>query len=49
MSDGGKGSKQRPCSNKEEFEHNWDAIFGKKEPIKDEVLPEDEPKDTCLL
>jgi len=33
MSDGGKGDKRRPYSpgNKEQFESNWDAIFGKKQ------------------
>ena len=33
---GGKGSKQRP-TDKNKFDANWDAIFGKKE--KDEQLP----------
>lgn len=28
---GGKGSKQRPISNREQFESNWDLIFGKKD------------------
>jgi|GEM_PF-2088047 len=31
MRDGGKGDKQRPLSvPKEQFENNWDAIFGNK-------------------
>ena len=32
-SDGGKGDKRRPYSpgNKEQFESNWDLIFGKKQ------------------
>jgi hypothetical protein len=31
MSDGGKGSAPRPFSvPKEEFNNNWEAIFGKK-------------------
>lgn len=31
MSDGGKGSKQRPSAvASEEFASNWDKIFGKK-------------------
>lgn len=29
MSDGGKGSKQRP-TDKEKFDEGWDRIFGKK-------------------
>ena len=28
MSDGGKGSAQRPVANRKQFEENWDAIFG---------------------
>ena len=28
MSDGGKGSMQRPIANRKTFEENWDAIFG---------------------
>ena len=27
MSDGGKGSVQRPIANRKSFEENWDAIF----------------------
>lgn len=31
MSDGGKGSRQRPLSvDPKTFENNWDLIFGKK-------------------
>lgn len=26
-----KGSKQRPIANKQQFDDNWDKIFGKKE------------------
>lgn len=29
MSDGGKGSVQRPITNRKTFEENWDAIFNK--------------------
>ena len=29
MSDGGKGSAQRPIANRKTFEENWDAIFNK--------------------
>ena len=32
---GGKGSKPRPIFDRKKFEDNWDAIFGKKEPIKE--------------
>jgi len=28
MRDGGKGHKPRPISNKEQFENNWEKIFG---------------------
>jgi hypothetical protein len=28
---GGKGSKARPISNREQFESNWDRIFGMKD------------------
>lgn len=35
MSDGGKGSSPRPYSvPKEQFDNNWEAIFGKKEKKK---------------
>ena len=27
MGDGGKGSAQRPITNRKTFEENWDAIF----------------------
>ena len=27
---GGKGSSPRPINNREQFESNWDLIFGKK-------------------
>ena len=27
---GGKGSKPRPIKNQEQFEENWDKIFGRK-------------------
>ena len=30
--DGGKGSAPRPIPNREQFNNNWDAIFGKKKP-----------------
>lgn len=32
---GGKGSAQRP-TNKQKFDQNWDLIFGKKLPEKQE-------------
>ncbi len=31
MSDGGKGSKQRP-TDQDAYSKNWDQIFGKKKP-----------------
>jgi len=31
---GGKGSKQRPITNQEQFEENWDNIFGRKKTPK---------------
>jgi len=48
MSDGGKGSKQRPLGiDLITFENNWDKIFGKKEP--DQVLtPEEKLKEEKL-
>lgn len=30
-SDGGKGSKPRPITDKKQFEDNWDKIFNNKE------------------
>lgn len=36
--DAGKGSVQRPVSDKEKFSANWDAIFGNKD------KPTDKPK-----
>lgn len=46
MSDGGKGSKPRPLSvEREVFDNNWDAIFGKKpENYQDFLSTED-----CVL
>ena len=29
-----KGSKQRPIKDKEQFDKNWDEVFGKKEKDK---------------
>ena len=34
---GGKGSKARPV-NRQKFADNWDAIFGKKKEIKEDIL-----------
>jgi hypothetical protein len=39
MSDGGKGSKQRP-TDKEKFDQNWDNIFGKKKKTEAEKFDE---------
>jgi len=36
MSDGGKGSKQRP-TDKKKYDDNWDMIFGKKKEKDDKV------------
>ena len=33
----GKGSRQRPITNKEQFEKNWDLIFNKKVSETDKV------------
>lgn len=38
MRDGGKGDKPRPIPNREQFERNFDAIFGKKN--KEEKQPD---------
>lgn len=38
MRDGGKGDKKRPVFNQEQFEANWENIFGKKhKPVVEEV------------
>jgi hypothetical protein len=43
QSEAGKGSSPRPYSvAKEEFEKNWDTIFGKKEKKPEE--PKEEPR-----
>ena len=34
MRDGGKGDKQRPVKNMEQFDKNWDNIF--KNPVKED-------------
>lgn len=39
MSDGGKGSKQRP-TDKKKFDDGWDRIFGKK----NKEQPKEQPK-----
>jgi hypothetical protein len=38
MSDGGKGSKQRP-TNQEKFNANWERIFGGKKKCPDNKKP----------
>lgn len=35
-----KGSRQRPVQNKEQFEKNWDAVFGKKDKPSEEKQQE---------
>ena len=45
---GGKGSKPRPIEDQEQFENNWDRIFGSKEKrdAKDNSpVPLSEPKE----
>jgi len=43
MSDGGKGSKQRPYSvSKQEFDNRWDNIFKKSPKEIDDAKAEDE-------
>lgn len=44
MSDGGKGSSPRPYSvSKEQFDNNWEKIFGKKTPQeRDDARAEDD-------
>ena len=37
MSDGGKGSVQRPIANRKTFEENWDAIFGSGNELDDKL------------
>ena len=38
MRDGGKGDKKRPVFNQEQFESNWENIFGNKhKPVIEEV------------
>jgi len=39
MSDGGKGSKQRP-TDREKFDQNWDNIFGKKKKTEQQKFDE---------
>ena len=39
MSDGGKGSKQRPTDRKK-FDQNWDNIFGKRKKTEQEKFDE---------
>ena len=41
----GKGSKPRPFTDRKTFENNWDAIFKKKKPEKNQHItstPEEE-------
>lgn len=37
MRDGGKGDRQRPIKDKEQFDKNWDAIFKKQETLEDYI------------
>ena len=36
-SDGGKGDTYRPIENRDQFDKNWDAIFGNKKPVQLEL------------
>jgi hypothetical protein len=38
MRDGGKGDKQRPINDKEQFDKNWDTIFNKKEETLEDYI-----------
>jgi hypothetical protein len=38
-SDGGKGSTPRPVPNRDQFEKNWDSIFGKKDKKPNDKKP----------
>lgn len=40
----GKGSAPRPIPDRDSYERNWDAIFGKKKP---EPQPDKEKKSGC--
>ena len=45
MADGGKGSSPRPYSvPKEEFDKNWEQIFGKKEKNTDTEKQQEDAK-----
>lgn len=45
MADGGKGSSPRPYSvPKEEFDKNWEQIFGKKEKNTDTEKQQEDTK-----
>jgi hypothetical protein len=45
MSDGGKGSKQRP-TDKQKFDSNWDLIFGTKPKESPKEINTGEPPDS---
>jgi hypothetical protein len=38
--DGGKGDKPRPIPNREQFDKNWESIFGKKTTIPQPEMKE---------
>ena len=50
MSDGGKGSAQRPVNDRSKFEENWDRIFGdsKTESPCCQICKMDEATGLCM-
>ena len=47
--DGGKGDKQITPTDKEQFDKNWDMVFGKNKPLKyfvEEAMKEEYAKHT---
>jgi len=50
MSNGGKGSKQRPrVVSNEEYESRWDVIFGKDKPVEPEPPTEQLNEETLTV
>ena len=47
-SDGGKGSKPRPIPDRKQFEDNWDRIFRKPKPEKQDE-PKEKPNSNCTV
>lgn len=40
----GKGSKQRPITDRKKFDENWDRIFGKKQQNQPNIPTEEEKR-----